>query len=62
MDREKKKEAAVWFAACPANQELFFGDLEKIDFTYHHAFLKNRPMFLKKNAMPSAAATIACTR
>jgi len=45
-----------------ANQELSFGDLEKMDFRYHHAFLKNRPMFLKKNAMPSAAATIACTR
>jgi hypothetical protein len=45
-----------------ANQELFLGDLEKKDFTYHQAFLKNRPIFLKKNAIPSAAATIACTR
>jgi len=44
------------------DQELFFGDLVNKDFTYHQAFLKNRPMFLKKKAMPRAAATITCTR
>jgi len=32
------------------------------DFRYHHAFLKNAPMFLKKNAIPNTAATITCTR
>jgi len=45
-----------------ASQELFFGDLEKKDFTYHQAFLKKRPIFLKKNAIPKAPAIIACTR
>jgi len=45
-----------------ANQGLFFGDRAKADFTYHQAVLKNRPMFLKKNAIPSTPATITCTR
>ena len=45
-----------------ANQGLFFGDRVKADFTYHQAVLKNRPIFLKKNAMPNTAATITCTR
>ena len=45
-----------------ANQELFLGDLEKNDFTYHQAFLKNSPMFLKKKAIPKAPAMMTCTR
>jgi hypothetical protein len=45
-----------------ANQGLFFGDRTKADFTYHQAVLKNRPMFLKKNAIPNTPATMTCTR
>ena len=45
-----------------ANQGLFFGDRTKADFTYHQAVLKNRPMFLKKNAIPSTPATMTWTR
>jgi len=44
------------------NQELFFCDRVNKDFTYHQAFLKNRPIFLKKKATPSAPATMTCTR
>lgn len=45
-----------------ANQGLFFGDRVKADFTYHQAVLINRPMFLKKNAIPNTAAIMTCTR
>src|SRR5678809_1074928 len=43
------------------DQELFF-DLVNKDLTYHQAFLKNRPIFLKKKAIPKAPATMTCTR
>jgi hypothetical protein len=44
------------------NQELFLGDRVNKDLTYHHAFLKKRPIFLKKKAIPKAPATMTCTR
>jgi hypothetical protein len=59
--RRITKRRGEWFYGLlhdQANQELFLGDLVNNDFTNHQAFLKNSPMFLKKNTMPSAAATI----
>ena len=45
-----------------ANQELFFCERVNSERIYHQAFLKKRPMFLKKNAIPNAPATMAWTR
>jgi len=43
-------------------QELFFCDPVKNDLTYHQAFLKNLPIFLKKKAIPRAPAIMAWIR
>jgi hypothetical protein len=42
--------------------DVLFGEREKKDFINHQAFLKKRPMFLKKKPIPNAAAMITCTK